>query len=43
MENEGYVKSIFKDQVLTKEEYTRKWIELIRVLESQKSKNGTGE
>ena len=31
--------SIFKNETLTKEDYTRVWIELIRVLERRKSVN----
>ena len=37
-QNENYT-SVFKNGILTKEEYTKKWIELISVLERRKSVN----
>ena len=36
MEKTSYTKSVFKNQSLTKEAYTGKWIELINALEDQK-------
>ncbi len=31
--------SVFKNEILTKEDYTKKWIELITALERKKSVN----
>ena len=36
MEQQSYIKSIFKNGEFTREEYTRKWIELITLLEEGK-------
>ena len=39
MEKESHVISVFKKKELTKEDYTRIWIELISTLERRKSVN----
>lgn len=36
MKETAHVNSIFKQNELTKEDYTRKWIELIAILERNK-------
>ena len=38
-ENKKLCTSIFKNENLTKEEYTRVWIELIQTMERRKSAN----
>lgn len=37
--NDIICKSVFKSEILTKEDYTKIWIELITVLERRKSVN----
>lgn len=39
MKEQTHVTSVFKNKTLTKEDYTRKWIELISALERNKSVN----
>lgn len=39
MEKQSHVISVFKKKELTKEDYTRIWIELISMLEHRKSVN----
>ena len=39
MEKQSHVISVFKKKELTKEDYTKIWIELISVLERKKSVN----
>lgn len=39
MEKQSHVTSVFKKKELTKEDYTRIWIELISTLERRKSVN----
>ena len=39
MEKQSHVISVFKKKELTKEEYTKIWIELISTLERRKSVN----
>ena len=39
MKEQTHVTSVFKNQTLTKEDYTRIWIELISALERNKSVN----
>ncbi len=39
MEEQTHVTSVFKNKTLTKEDYTRVWIELISTLEHGKSVN----
>lgn len=41
MEKQSHVISVFKKKELTKEDYTRIWIELISTLERRKSVNFT--
>ena len=39
MKEQTHVTSVFKNKTLTKEDYTRTWIELISALERNKSVN----
>ena len=41
MKTQAYVINVFKNKILTKGDYTKRWIELINMLERRKGANLT--